>query len=81
MSIPSPVQQHHFHVILIWWHSPFKCLLLVPLQILHLKKEYGIYQQGILPNTVGIFFFLNPNKFIVKFPEHRLEAKYVSLNF
>ncbi len=24
MSIPSPLQQNHFHVILIWWHSPFK---------------------------------------------------------
>ncbi len=24
MSIPSPLQQYHFHVILIWWHSPFK---------------------------------------------------------
>jgi hypothetical protein len=23
MSIPSPLQQYHFHVILIWWHSPF----------------------------------------------------------
>jgi hypothetical protein len=25
MSTPSPfLQQYHFHVILIWWHSPFK---------------------------------------------------------
>ncbi len=24
MSIPRPLQQYHFHVILIWWHSPFK---------------------------------------------------------
>ncbi len=24
MSILSPLQQYHFHVILIWWHSPFK---------------------------------------------------------
>jgi hypothetical protein len=24
MSIPSPLQQYHFHVIQIWWHSPFK---------------------------------------------------------
>jgi hypothetical protein len=24
MSIPSPLQQYHFHFILIWWHSPFK---------------------------------------------------------
>ncbi len=23
MSIPSSLQQYHFHVILIWWHSPF----------------------------------------------------------
>ncbi len=23
MSIPSPLQQYHFHVNLIWWHSPF----------------------------------------------------------
>ncbi len=24
ISIPSPLQQYHFHIILIWWHSPFK---------------------------------------------------------
>jgi hypothetical protein len=24
MSIPSPLKQYHFLVILIWWHSPFK---------------------------------------------------------
>jgi hypothetical protein len=24
MSIPSPLQQYHFHVILIWWHSPLE---------------------------------------------------------
>jgi hypothetical protein len=24
MYIPSPLQQYRFHVILIWWHSPFK---------------------------------------------------------
>ncbi len=24
MSIPSPFQQYHFYVILIWWHSSFK---------------------------------------------------------
>ncbi len=23
MSIPSPLKQYYFHVILIWWHSPF----------------------------------------------------------
>jgi hypothetical protein len=26
MSIPSPLQQYHFHVSLIWWHSPFNIL-------------------------------------------------------
>ncbi len=26
MSIPSPLLQYHFHVILILWHSPFKAL-------------------------------------------------------
>ncbi len=24
MFIPSPLQQYHFHIILIWWHSPLK---------------------------------------------------------
>jgi hypothetical protein len=28
MSIPSPLQQYHFHVILIWWHSPFNTVLI-----------------------------------------------------
>ncbi len=32
MSIPSLLQQYHFHVILIWWHSPYKpCVIIPPL--------------------------------------------------
>ncbi len=29
MSIPSPLQQYHFHVILIWWHRFFNFVLFI----------------------------------------------------
>ncbi len=40
MSIPSPLQQYHFHVILIWWHSPFK--------MFYLWQTTRIYVSGLL---------------------------------
>ncbi len=56
MSIPSPLQQYHFHVILIWWHSPFKvsnqkdCQGLIPaVKLYFTKKECS----GLIPAVEG----------------------------
>jgi hypothetical protein len=49
MSIPSPLKQYHFHLILIWWHSPFKCY---PIQV-RLKGEYFF----IIPTMTAKFLF------------------------
>jgi hypothetical protein len=45
MSIPSPLQQYHFHVILIWWHSPFKFLIICNSDIKAQISYYACFQQ------------------------------------
>ncbi len=48
MSIPSSLQQYHFHVILIWWHSLFN---FGPLKKFDVKFQLGNW----LYNNLRIF--------------------------
>jgi hypothetical protein len=53
MSIPSPLQQYHFHVILIWWHSPFKLHLRYTVNKNEWMKEtfHTVWKQNRIDNT------------------------------
>jgi hypothetical protein len=49
MSIPSPLQQYHFHVILIWWHSPFKFIIV--------RSEYSTYVFLLIVFFIQFWFY------------------------
>jgi hypothetical protein len=54
MSIPSSLQQYHFHVILIWWHSPFN----LELYWISFKKIPGTDHFACLTYTFGPYLIL-----------------------
>jgi hypothetical protein len=59
MSIPSPLQQYHFHIILIWWHSPikFKWEELVQLYLGIIRMGYNLKMCTIKNKLNSIQFY------------------------